>query len=128
MRQITVTLYNDDGEEQQVTFPAKNEVCLECEGEGYVLREGMRGAYTAEEFNEAFSDEEDREAYFTRGGKYDEICPCCKGRNVVLVPNVEHMTAEQKAQFTAWEAQQERLAREAEEDRRTYRMESGLRD
>lgn len=127
--QVTVTIYNDEGEEQEVSFPAKNEVCPECDGEGSVLREGMRGyAYTQEEFEEAFHDDEDREAYFTRGGKYDQQCPCCKGRNVVAVPCPDLMTAEQKELFQQWEEQQEEAARSRAEDAATMRMESGCWD
>jgi hypothetical protein len=115
--------------EEQVTFPAKNKVCPECEGQGFVLREGMRNyAYTAEEFNEAFWDDEDREAYFTRGGKYDQVCPCCNGKNVVPVPNPAVMSAAQKLQFQQWEKQEASMARSRAEDARTMRMESGCYD
>lgn len=129
MAKITVTIYTDDGFEKQVEFPAKNEVCPECEGEGYVLRGGMRGyAYTAEEFEEAFHDEEDRQAYFTRGGKYDEVCSCCKGKNVVAVPDPDQMNSAQKEQFQQWEKQEEDAARSRAEDAATMRMESGCWD
>lgn len=129
MANITVTICSDEGIEEQVIFPAKNEVCPECNGDGFVLCEGMRGyAYTAEEFNEAFWDDEDREAYFTRGGKYDQVCPCCKGKNVVAVPDVSRMTAEQKAQFQQWEKDQAQRTRSEAEDRLTMRRECGIWD
>lgn len=128
MASITVTIVNEEGLEEQITFPAKNKVCPECVGEGFVLREGMRGAYTVEEFDEAFCDDEDREAYFTRGGKYDQVCPCCKGKNVVAVPDVSRMTAEQKLQFQQWEKDQAQRARYEAEDRLTMRRECGIWD
>lgn len=82
---ISVTIYDEDGNEEIVDLPAKMEVCHNCEGEGYVLNESMRyHAYSAEEFYESF-DEEDREEYFKRGGIYDVVCPTCKGKNVVPV-------------------------------------------
>ena len=69
-------------------------VCPKCGGHGTVLRASIaQHAYTEEEFAE-FSDEE-REAYFTRGGAYDEKCPRCKGRNVVEVPDEKALTPKQ---------------------------------
>ena len=100
------------------------EVCSECDGHGFVLAEGMRGyAYSAEEFNESFSEDEDREAYFTRGGKYDQQCPVCHGKNVVPVIDEEHIPDDLKAQFEEFEKADERRARYEAEDRATSRME-----
>jgi uncharacterized protein YbaR (Trm112 family) len=80
---ITVTVELEDGTEDEFDLPSKMVVCPECNGETYVLCEGMRGhAYTSEEFYEEF-DDEGREEYFRRGGIYDVICPTCKGKNVV---------------------------------------------
>jgi len=126
---ITIQLFDSEGCEEQISLPSKKEVCPECGGEGYTLREGMRGiAYTPEEFNEAFFEEEDRQEYFTRGGKYDQVCSYCKGKNVVDVPDPEQMTEEQKVQFEQWEKDQAELARSRAEDRHTMRMESGCWD
>jgi RecJ-like exonuclease len=84
---IKFTSENDDGEEIEHELPAKFEVCPGCEGHGTRLCEGMRGhAYTVEEFNETF-DEEEREAYFTRGSHYDVTCEECHGKRVVAVPD-----------------------------------------
>jgi len=122
---IEITYENDEGEEVSVELPSKMEVCDECNGETYVLREGMRGhAYSAEEFAESF-DEEEQAEYFTRGGIYDEICPCCKGKNVIPVVDEEKLTPEQKVHFTAWEESEAQKARWNAEDARTMRMESG---
>jgi hypothetical protein len=124
-RTLEVTVENADGEEETHDLPAKNEVCPECDGEGFVLRDGMRGhAYSAEEFAESF-DEEEAAEYFRRGGRYDQTCPCCQGRNVVAVPDVENMTPAQKLIHAAWEESEERRARSEAEDRATMRMECG---
>jgi hypothetical protein len=59
---------DDDGNEVEYVLPGKYEVCSNCEGHGTHLREGMRNhAYTSEEFDEEF-DDEDRAEYFTHGG------------------------------------------------------------
>ena len=123
---FTFTLWTDEGNtETEITVPGKMEVCPECEGTGYVLCEGMRGhCYTSEEFAEAFDDEE-REEYFKRGGRYDVACPSCKGKNVVAVPDLDHCTAEQKAQLEVWEEQEADRVRMDEEDAHTRRMENG---
>ena len=124
---MELTYENDEGEEVTFEVPAVNVVCDDCEGEGYVLTEGMRHhAYSVEEFNEAFDDdEEDREAYFTRGGKYDVACPTCKGKNVVLVPDEDHIPEDEKENFKAWQESEEKHARYEAEDRQTRRMENG---
>jgi hypothetical protein len=61
-----LTWWPEDMEEETTyEFPAINEVCDGCDGEGFVLIEGMRGrAYSQEEFDEEFFDDEDRLAYF----------------------------------------------------------------
>jgi RecJ-like exonuclease len=128
MAEITATFENEEGEEQTVTFPAKMEVCDECDGEGFVLCEGMRGhAYSAEEFAESFDDEEAGE-YFKRGGRYDQVCPCCKGKNVVPVVDQSVLTPEQKVLFAQWEESEDQKAAWDREDRATMRMESGCWD
>lgn len=115
---IELTWENDEGEEVTHSFPSKMEVCSECEGHGFVLREGLRGeAYTAEEFYEAFEEEEDREEYFRHGGKYDQQCPECKGKNVVPVVNEERLTAEQKVLYAEWQKWEEDNARYEAESR-----------
>lgn len=82
---IEVTLYNDDGDEEEVSFPAKMEVCDRCGGYGTHLNPSIgEHAYSAEEFCEEFDEEEQRE-YFKRGGMFDVICEECGGKNVVKV-------------------------------------------
>ena len=111
MTTIDVKYENDKGEEVTLTLPARFEVCDDCCGEGYVLCDGMRGhAYSQEEFEEAFDDDEDREAYFTRGGKYDQVCPTCAGKNVVPVIDEENIPAKLKAQYEQYEKQAEEAA------------------
>ncbi len=126
---IKVTICDNEGIETEHEFPSKKEVCPECGGEGFVLCEGMRGyAYSAEEFNEAFHDDEDRAEYFRRGGKYDQRCPCCQGKNVIDVPDESNMSAEQKVLFAQWEKYEAEAQRMLEDDRRTMRMECGMWD
>ena len=83
---IKITIYDNDGNECVHELPSKKEVCWDCEGEGWVLNESMRShAYSSEEFEEAFDEEDDRLEYFRRGGIYDVKCPTCKGANVIDV-------------------------------------------
>lgn len=123
---IKITLILDDGSEEDHELPSIMEVCDDCNGETYVLCEGMRGAaYSREDFEESF-DEEEREHYFRRGGMYDVLCPTCNGKNVVPVVDEAHLTPEQKEIFQAWEAQEEEQGRWDAEDARTRRMEMGM--
>lgn len=75
----------DPDQEVVITFPAIMEVCPECEGHGTHLMPSLRGAYSAEEFNEAFPEREDQQEYFKHGGIYDVVCETCKGKNVIAV-------------------------------------------
>lgn len=128
MSTITVTFQDDDGEEYTVTFPSKMEVCHECGGEGFVLAEGMRGyAYSAEEFCDSF-DPEEREEYFRPGGRYDQTCPVCHGKNVVPVVEEEQLSTEQKEAYRLWCEAQDREAAYRAEERATCRAECGYRD
>lgn len=93
-------------------LPAKMEVCDDCEGHGFVLNPSMREhAYSMEEFNETFHDEEDREQYFKRGGIYDIQCPTCNGKNVVPVVDeslIPSNKQEQYKQYKMWKYQKDR--------------------
>ena len=123
---MKVTYFDAAGDEIETAFPSKFEVCPRCEGHGTHLNPSIgQHAYSREEFEEAFSDEEDREQYFKRGGIYDVTCEECGGKRVVEVPNPETMNPEQKAHFEAWEKSEEESARMDAEDRRTRWMEDG---
>ena len=123
---IDLTYENDDEEEVTLTLPAKMEVCYECDGHGYVLCDGMRNhGYSQEEFNEAFDDEEDRAAYFQRGGKYDVACPVCRSKNVVPVVDETRLTAEQKveyAKYQEWKEESDQADADFEAESRMERM------
>ncbi len=125
MAQLELTYETDDGEEVTFTVPAKNAVCDDCEGEGSVLCEGMRGhAYSAEEFAESFDDEE-RAEYFKRGGRYDIPCPTCKGLRVVPVVDEERLAPDARVKLAVWEkreADKREIEREMEAISRMERM------
>ena len=123
-----VTGYDDDAETINETLPAVYAVCDDCEGHGYVLNESMRHyCYGAAEFHDAFNDEDDRAAYFQRGGKYDVVCPTCKGRTSVLTIDRHQCTSGlTKEILERYDAFQDELDRQHREDAQTYRMESGI--
>lgn len=124
---ITVTIENDEGDEEEVEFPAIKEVCSDCGGHGTVMNESMRNhAYTPEEFMEEF-DEEGRQQYFTRGGIYDVQCPTCKGANVVNVIDRKacERDPELKKKLEQWDEQEEERLQYEAADRATRRGESG---
>lgn len=92
--------YFKDGEQVSVDVPAEYVVCPECSGRGTELRGGMKGyAYSAEEFAQNFSPEE-QEEYFRTGGIYDVPCSYCKGRTTVLSPKWNEVDPEIR---DAWE-------------------------
>ena len=124
---LSITLLNDDDTEETHELPAKFEVCERCEGHGTHLHTAIgQHAYSVEEFNEEFSDDEDREAYFRRGGKYDVTCEECGGRRVVLVVDENACrTNEFREILQRYQEQEQEKARWRAEDRATMRMECG---
>lgn len=111
----------------KVMLPACFEVCDDCEGHGTVLNATMRGhGYTTQEFNEAF-DDEDREQYFRRGGKYDVVCPTCVGNRVVPAVDEANLTVAQRAEYEQVQMTESLRARARDEDERTMRAERGER-
>ncbi len=82
---IEIKSSDDRGNEITHTLPARFVVCSKCEGHGTHLNPSIgEHAYTSEEFDEAFSDDEQRAEYFKRGGIYDVPCQQCEGKRVVL--------------------------------------------
>lgn len=97
---MTFTITMNDGTTHDL--PSKKVVCHDCGGHGTVLNPSMREhAYTAEEFAD-FSDEE-RHAYFNRGGMFDVTCPTCHGKNVVDEPNLQAFTNQHHKVYRKWE-------------------------
>ncbi len=123
---LTVSWFNEEGEEVTATFPHKNEVCPRCEGEGGHLTPSIGNhAYSQEEFEEAFDDEESRAAYFQRGGMYDVQCEVCHGNKVVPIVDEDKLNPEQKKLFAEYEEYMEEKASDDAADRRTRWMEDG---
>jgi hypothetical protein len=97
MRESTIewieTVEAEEGDTEVAhQLPAKREVCPRCDGQGTHLNPNIGNhAYTPEEFEEAFHDEEDREQYFTRGGIYDVPCERCNREKVVDMVNTEEL-------------------------------------
>ena len=117
--------YDSEGDEVEVDFPVKMEVCHNCEGYGTQLAASMKGhVYTAEEFAESF-DEEEAAEYFRRGGRYDVTCEVCNGKNVV--PAIDEERAD-KTNLAAYNSYMEKKAQWDYEDRMTYIVESGMRE
>lgn len=112
MLTVTLVLEDEEGVETTEELPARHEVCPDCEGHGTVLNAAIRQhAYSREEFEEEFSDEEDRAAYFRRGGHYDVPCPTCGGVRVVPVVAEDRLAPAQVVFYAAWQAREEEKAR-----------------
>jgi hypothetical protein len=114
--------YKDDVEELHY-LPGKYAICENCSGHGYVLNPNIGNhCYSMEEFNEAFSEPEDKEQYFKRGGIYDVECPHCQGQGKAVVVD------ESKCDPVLFEKYQKDLADRAQyarESAYTRRMENG---
>lgn len=121
---MIVEFFDAEGNKVEIDFPEKFEVCHNCEGHGMHLTPGMRDhAYTIEEFNESF-DEDEQAEYFKRGGRYDVTCQVCKGQRVVLAIDESKCDASELASYNQY---LEEKAQDDYEDRMTFLGESGLR-
>ena len=121
---MEITYIDDNGDEVSCDLPSKMEVCDKCEGHGTHLNPSIgEHAYTPEEFDEAFPEEEDRAQYFRRGGIYDVKCSVCNGLRVVpVVDNAACRTPEQKRHLKAYRAHMKREAAYRAEERAERRM------
>lgn len=117
-----VTIENESGEEFTFVVPAKFQVCPRCQGHGYHLREAIGSyGYSREEFDEAFWDEEDRQEYFTRGGKYDVVCRTCNGARVE--PVFDNQQIKRKAAYDKEFEENFKLLVDMERDAARYEAE-----
>ena len=81
---------DDDGNVLDLDVQEEWVICDECRGEGKSLCDGMRGhAYSAEEFQESFPEDEDKHQYFN--GFYDTRCDSCKGSGKVKAIDFEKL-------------------------------------
>lgn len=107
---ITITVF-DENDEITMGLPSCKCVCPKCQGDGSILTPSIGDhAYSEEDFAVAFHNDNDRAAYFQRGGKYDIQCPKCHGKNVIDVVDVAACTPEQKAHYDAYLAQERKYA------------------
>ena len=128
---LKISLWDDsENEEIEHELPAKHAVCSRCDGYGTHLNPSIgQHAFTPEEFNESFSEPEEREEYFKRGGIYDVACEECGGARVVLVVDVKATKAAGLGPILKqWRAQERARMQSEADDRRTQWMESGGRD
>lgn len=109
---------NDEGEVEVLEVPMKWEICDYCRGSGgsssYLEPEG--GGFTMSEFQEAFPDPEDQDAYFS--GAYDRQCEECRGSGKVRVPAMEQLTNEDRAKLEAYFDEEDAYRRMVESERR----------
>lgn len=95
-----------------VKIPAVWAICGQCNGEG--MSSAYLGAFTREEFDEAF-DYEEQERYFA--GEYDRQCDVCHGSGKVKHIDEDRLTPEQREVVQSYydhmaELRQERRMRE----------------
>ena len=114
------TLTNDeDGEETEHGVPGKNEVCSRCRGFGHHTNPAIDGnGITQSEWEEW--GEDDRDNYMS--GVYDVSCEVCGGNKVVMAPDEQFCSEEQKELLKLWYEEQESNAYYDEESAAERRM------
>jgi RecJ-like exonuclease len=109
-RKIEVFFVPSDGNSYSMEVPAKRTVCPRCEGTGTHVNPSIDGhGLTQEDFD---ADPDFAEGYFN--GRYDVRCEECDGRNVVEVPDLSRLTAEEREDY--YRAQDEEAAARREAD------------
>ncbi len=110
-RTLTLTIETDEGDELEVEFPCKFDVCGTCEGRGSHVNPSIDAhGISAEEFAE---DPDFEESYFA--GHYDQTCNECGGLRVVPAVDESSLTVEQTKQYALWlEQESDRYAYESE--------------
>ncbi len=100
---ILLTIETDEGDEIEVEFPLKFEVCGTCDGKGSHVNPSIDShGISAEEFAE---DPDFEESYFS--GHYDLTCVECHGLRVTPTVDRDALSSNQKAQLALWDDQEE---------------------
>lgn len=121
---IRFTILDREGDEVEIEFPAKMEVCARCEGTGKHTNPSIDGnGITGSEWAEW--DDEDRETYMNGG--YDVRCEACHGANVVPSPDWSRASFGLKRQYLKHLRQQAEWDREDASERWLRMAESGER-
>jgi hypothetical protein len=88
---MTITLVDEDEQEERHVLPAKFDVCPVCNGKGKHVNPSVDShGLTSEDFAE---DPEFAKDYF--GGMYDVTCYSCNGKRVVPEVDLEALSNEQ---------------------------------
>ena len=117
------TLLDDDGEERDLAFPGRWEICDRCRGNGTHDHPAFSNGLTSEDFEE---DPDFREEYLA--GRYDVRCEECGGEGKVAVPDVPAMRFNQRRLLVRCRRQAREIARDRAADAYTRRMENGGRE
>ena len=88
----TITIYNAEGEEQELFLPTHREVCPTCDGKG--TSSAYLGAFSGDDMRE---DPEFFEDYMA--GRYDRTCEECNGLRVIEVVDIDKMPAADRALY-----------------------------
>lgn len=96
-----LTVFIDD---EEIPIPTRYEVCPRCDGEGMHTNSSIDGnGITGGELAEILYEDPDFiEDY--KSGVYDVTCEECDGLRVVLAPDFNQLTEEEKQ---AWKEQEE---------------------
>jgi len=102
---------DEDGEfTEEVSLPAKYEVCPRCAGSGVHDHPAFSSGITSSEWAEWGA--EDQESYMQ--GAYDVQCSECDGQRVVLVVDEDKCPAGLLARYEKHQSRQAAYARERE--------------
>jgi DnaJ-class molecular chaperone len=110
---IELTIYTEDGGEEELRLPSRRIVCPTCDGSGTqdIFSNGVPSRY----FDE---DPDFGEDY--RSGMYDKPCGECKGRNVVDVIDYEQLDAATRSKVEWDEEQRARYEAEVAAEQRYF--------
>lgn len=112
-----MTMYRFDYDDIEYEVPGKFELCPRCEGAGKHDHPAFENGLTQSDFEE---DPDFREEYLA--GRYDVPCEECHGQRVVVVPDCERLSPEEKEVLNSYQEMMAEDARERAHERRMARL------
>lgn len=92
---LTFAVCDENGEEEDIAFPAKYEVCTCCEGRGSHVNPSIDSSGIS---RDAFDEDPDFEAAYHEGA-YDVTCGGCDGRRVEPTIDEARLDKDQRAAY-----------------------------
>ena len=118
MPSYSFEIIDEDGDEVQHVLPGKYGVCTRCEGTGKHDHPAFSNGIVSSEWAEM--DDDDRRSYMR--GDYNVTCEQCGGKRVVVLPDEEVISCEQRAALAVHWQNLAEIAQDRAQERRNLAL------